>query len=589
MEKIKNWWRNRGRRWWSDYHWPILLTLLFTLMILGVVGFAKNAVATGEERSILDNIYLALGLISLNSGAVSPPISWELQLARFMIPALAAYTAIFALVSIFTQQTQQVRLWFMRDHVIICGLGRKDSRLAKQFLTQGEKVVVIEANEENPWIETIQAAGGIVLTGDARDAELLLKARINDSSYLIAGTGNDGVNAEIAVQAEALTKKRKNGILTCTIHIVDPQLWYLLREKELEITQNTHFRLELFNIFDRGARIMLKQFSPWGDEPDAADSLHHLVIIGLGKLGQSLTMQAALQWREMHQEKEKPLRLTLIDLDAETRFETLKIRYPDMVKACTIEPLPMNVDSPEFMRGDFLFDPNGKCGVDGIYICLDNDTLGLHCALNLNRVVMRFDVPIIIRMAEEAGLALLMQNTHQDGAFENIHVFSLLDETCTVDLIRGGTHEVLARDLHFAYLEGVRQKKREANDDPALVPWEQLPEYIKEKNRRQADHIPLMLNAAGYRIAPLKDWDASRYTFKEDEILIMAPLEHKRWCEEKIADGWRYGPEKDEKLKTNPDLVAWEDLPPEEIEKNKKYIRDLPKVLAKAGFQVEPK
>jgi hypothetical protein len=252
------------------------------------------------------------------------------------------------------------------------------------------------------------------------------------------------------------------------------------------------------------------------------------------------------------------------------------------------KPLSMNVNAPEFQHGAFLFERDMKCNVDSVYVCFDNDTLSLHCALNLHRILRRYEVPIIIRMAEEAGLALLLKDSHLTGTFEDLHIFSLLDQTCTADLILGGTHEVLARDLHSSYLEGVHPSRKVTQDDPSLVPWEELSEYTREKNRRQADHIPVMLRAAGYRIAPLQDWDASEYTFKEDEILIMAPLEHERWRQEKIAEGWRYGPEKDEKLKTNPDLKAWDDLPPGEKEKNKKTIRDLPKVLAKAGFQVEP-
>jgi len=64
-------------------------------------------------------------------------------------------------------------------------------------------------------------------------------------------------------------------------------------------------------------------------------------------------------------------------------------------------------------------------------------------------------------------------------------------------------------------------------------------------------------------------------------------LEHARWRQEKISEGWKFGPDKDNDLKTNPNLVPWEDLRREGINKNKKFIRDLPKVLARAGFQIE--
>ncbi|NUW71400.1 hypothetical protein HOP38_02600 [Vibrio mediterranei] len=39
---------------------------------------------------------------------------------------------------------------------------------------------------------------------------------------------------------------------------------------------------------------------------------------------------------------------------------------------------------------------------------------------------------------------------------------------------------------------------------------------------------------------------------------------HKNWMEEKIADGWKYGEEKNEEEKTHPCLVEYEELPSEQ-------------------------
>jgi hypothetical protein len=109
----------------------------------------------------------------------------------------------------------------------------------------------------------------------------------------------------------------------------------------------------------------------------------------------------------------------------------------------------------------------------------------------------------------------------------------------------------------------------------------------------QADRIAIILGEHGYRIAPLTDWRASSLVFSEeegaDEIESMASMEHELWCEAMLVDGWQPSKVRSKKFKTNPDLVPWENLPPDEIEKNKKFIRDLPKVLARAGYQIEQK
>ena len=120
-----------------------------------------------------------------------------------------------------------------------------------------------------------------------------------------------------------------------------------------------------------------------------------------------------------------------------------------------------------------------------------------------------------------------------------------------------------------------------------LVPWEQLPERLKESNRVQAANIGNTLAAAGYSITQLRDWDAGDLEFTPQEVDIMARTEHERWCRERRSAGWTRGDERDEEKKTNPDLVDWEVLEEEEKDKNRRFVRGLPNTLAKAGFQIE--
>ena len=120
--------------------------------------------------------------------------------------------------------------------------------------------------------------------------------------------GNDGKNAEVAVQAEMLSIEREKDKLTCIIHIVDPQLWYLLREKELQNPPESHFRLGLFNIFDHGASLLLKMYSPWNLGKENSSTGHRIILVGLGSLGQSLVIQASLQWSGQRTDDESRLR-----------------------------------------------------------------------------------------------------------------------------------------------------------------------------------------------------------------------------------------------------------------------------------------
>jgi hypothetical protein len=555
-------------------------------LVLGYVGFTKNAVSLGQEMTVLDNLYLTLGLISMNSGAVSGPVSWELQIARFLVPASAASTALIAFIALFAQQTELVRLWLVHDHVVICGLGKKGIRLANQFLAEGYRVVAIESDDRNPWSESARTSGAILVKGDATDPAILQKGRTQNAKYIFSVLGEDGKNAQVAVMAKAIACKRRDGILTCIIHLVDAELFHLLREKELAGPSNSNFRLQLFNIFEHGSRLMLEQYPPWGETVQKKNL--HIMILGLGKMGESLVVEIGRRWQWMHDDQQARLSMSIIDLAAVRKTGALLHRFPHFGNFIDFHPVPIDVTNADILEAV----PTLVSDLDIVYVCFDNETLCLSTGLALNQKLRHRCIPIVLRMAQVEGLSRLLQEEGGNaGAYSNLHVFHLLDQTCTIEILLKGMHEILGQDLYAAYLENFASMADERDPGATRPTWMELSETEKEKNRRQADRIPLVLGAAGYCIDSMWNWEAAGFSFKEegngqDEVALMAIMEHKLWCEEQILSGWRYGTEKRTDLKTHPDLLSWEELSPAEQEKNKRYIRSLPGILAKAGFKI---
>lgn len=74
--------------------------------------------------------------------------------------------------------------------------------------------------------------------------------------------------------------------------------------------------------------------------------------------------------------------------------------------------------------------------------------------------------------------------------------------------------------------------------------------------------------------------------FEEQELEELAKALHNAWMQEKLAQGWKYGPVKDFEKKTHPDLIPYEDLPEDKKELDRMYIRDFLKILERAGFGV---
>jgi hypothetical protein len=153
-------------------------------------------------------------------------------------------------------------------------------------------------------------------------------------------------------------------------------------------------------------------------------------------------------------------------------------------------------------------------------------------------------------------------------------------------LLSSGPHEYLARALHEQYAR--QQAKDGSVEGTASLNWAQLPEAIKEANRKQVDRIGANVETVGCRIAPLMDWDSPPIEFTDEEIEVIARREHEGWCDDLRQGGWAFAPgPRNTKRKTHPDLIDWEHLPESEKEKNRAPVRELPAFLIRAGYRID--
>lgn len=141
----------------------------------------------------------------------------------------------------------------------------------------------------------------------------------------------------------------------------------------------------------------------------------------------------------------------------------------------------------------------------------------------------------------------------------------------------------IARAIHQKYRRD--QRGRKPDTDPAMQPWERLPEHLKESNRRQAEHIPEKLRAIGCTIAPARGTRAAT-AFTAEEIERLAEMEHDRWVADRRAAGWTPGPERDVERKITPYLVPWDELAEDIREYDREAVRGIPEVLAEAGLEI---
>lgn len=72
----------------------------------------------------------------------------------------------------------------------------------------------------------------------------------------------------------------------------------------------------------------------------------------------------------------------------------------------------------------------------------------------------------------------------------------------------------------------------------------------------------------------------------EELIEHLAKNTHEVWAQQRMNDGWIYGPSRDDEKKTHPDLIAYEELPESEKEYDRSIAEQLIKTMLAMGYRI---
>ena len=92
----------------------------------------------------------------------------------------------------------------LRDHYIICGIGRVGSYVADELIATGRAFVVVEASGEAITAHEERTGHELVVHGDAADDEILERAGVARCAGVFAVTGDDSRNLVVSMSARAL-------------------------------------------------------------------------------------------------------------------------------------------------------------------------------------------------------------------------------------------------------------------------------------------------------------------------------------------------------------------------------------------------
>lgn len=506
------------------------------------------------------------------------PSNTQLDLAR----ALAAVAAVLfggrAIYLLFRDQIDGLRARTWRSHVIVCGLGRRGTRLVQEFKSRGYRVIGVEHTGRLSAIDAGRQRGALVIAGDATDPLVLERAGVRRARCVISVGPDDATNIGVATTLIGLSERDASSPRPrAVIEVRDDELLRALRNSSEGA--RGRYAVEFVNIARRAAWSLLDCPEPL--EPNDAAS-PRLLIAGLELMSEELIVACALLWPRLAGSSRRRPQLTLVDRAATEHKARLLRRHEALEAWCELLPVDL---APELIVSERpeLLDGTSAPGPTRVYVCLDDPVRGLSTGLQLHRETgMRVPVVVAALSEQESAGRFLKPG----AAFEvGVHLFGLIEQTCTVELLLDTPVESIARLIHRDYLRGELARGRTVGETAALRAWEELDDANRESNRASARSARTKLEQAKVGLRELADWRAPSFEFTEAEVEVLARVEHERWLKWMEERGWQPGP-RDETTKRHPDLVEWERLSEDTRNKDRNQVRELPRQLARAGYEI---
>ncbi|HEU5114886.1 MAG TPA: potassium channel family protein [Candidatus Paceibacterota bacterium] len=200
-----------------DSHADSLVRILLATSA-ALVGLAMIFFHFADKLSWLDSLYFVVSTIStvgygdinlLNSSAASKIADIILILTSMVLVWLTFSLTIDGMLKKRANLSLGRKRYSLRDHVVLCGLGRVGFFIAEELIRRGEKFIIIEMDESSSKAEYFRSRDIDVYTGDARLPQVLEDAGIKRAKAVISVINNDYVNLEIGLNARSFKPKQR--------------------------------------------------------------------------------------------------------------------------------------------------------------------------------------------------------------------------------------------------------------------------------------------------------------------------------------------------------------------------------------------
>jgi len=527
---------------------PMTLLLGALAVGLGYWGYQEAQPGIGA----LDALYRAIVLLALEySGPEAPP--WQLQLARYLAVVAVASAIIAVVASVARERADRLRARLIaRRHHVVVGLGERGLAVARNLRADGKPVVAVDRDSAGSGTVSARAEGLAVVIDDPRSARAYRDSATRRAKHVLICLGNDSANLESLEEALAAISGPGPGF---HVAIDDQLLWRELHCSALSWSGPGRM-IEFVSLADRVASIMVEQ----ADRHRTAD---RIVIWGAGPKAERTAAHAV-------------------------RRALLEDRRPELILA---GPRAADLDAALWRGEPWIHGcadttattqpPSGKEHATAFVVGVDHAEV-----LAGASILVRELGPTATVLAEVSHATAVGALGRSGFPVERVRFVDAEAQVLGRGLFEDSTRELLARARHSHYLDQEQRRGDASGQNPSLLPWEELPEPLRESNRLFADSMGACLARLGGRLEPLAG-PVQEAQLSDELVEELARVEHDRWAGDLRSRGWHStSGAKDPERKLHPLLVDWNDLDNAEQEKDRESIRALPDFLARVGYEL---
>jgi hypothetical protein len=487
--------------------------------------------------------------------------------------------------------------WLVRSHVVIVagsadpsdpatadGVDKKALALDLALaMAPDHKVVLAMTDVDEGQRSRLWQAGVRVVTDSLPTAQLLEGTGVRRARALIAM--RDLHSQNIALTHAAVSPSLGNPLLEikCMVEPLSVRRDFKVEEY---FDKAVLPRIRIFNESELVARRLIQAFPP--DAPVAQSEREgvHVVVVGLGSVGQSILVHLA---RVGHYRSGKKPKVTVVDRQVGERWREARQAHPALEQWLQVETEETRFEDvgPGQIRR-WLTDERP---VTVAYVCTKDEVANLRIARLMLQGIQRqqrADQPAlanVVALDPPGGCVLADFAAHgeHEGRF---HLFSLVHGS-------GGflseVDDARARQFHAGYCarddEEVRRNPGQTPTE-SNRPWEALDETLRNANRMTADHFEVKMRAVGCRIVTREEAAGATATLLLEEIELLARMDHDRWWADRALDGWQWGAVTARSDKIHANMVPYDELTEPIKQLDRDSVQQMVDTLAYEGLVI---